>query len=256
MLANDLRWILATAVMLGCVTSARASTSTTLSPTADTYVRSNQPNNSFGQGGSIEVSASAQPNGEFQALLRFDLSSAKSLFDTTYGVSNWAIQSAALQLTSVAPVSPSYNPNTAGQLTVQWMANDSWIEGGGTPASPGTDGVTYNSLPTFLSAADQALGTFSYNGTSGSTLTNALASNSSFVSDLAAGGQVSLRLLAADNTISLLFNSSNFGNPAVRPSLTVTANSIPEPAGVLLGVVIGIGVIKRSRGDACVALFS
>ncbi len=227
-------WILAITLTLASVISARASSSSSLSPVADTYVSSNQPNNSFGQGGSVEVSASAQPNGEFQALLRFDLTSAKSLFDTTFGAGNWSVQSATLQLTPVAPVSPSYNPNTAGQFAVRWMENDSWIEGSGTPAGPGTDGITYTSLPPFLSAADQALGTFNYNGTNGSTSTNALASNSSFFSDLAGGGPVSLRLLAADSTVSMLFTSRNFGNPAVRPSLTVTATSIPEPSAILL----------------------
>jgi hypothetical protein len=126
------------------------------------------------------------------------------------------------------------------------MTNDAWVEGTGGPSAPTSDGVTFNTLPSFLNAADEAIGTFTFpGGTSGSN-TYTLDLTNGFATDLAAGNNVSLRLLAADSSMSYLFNSRNFGTVANRPLLTVNAVAVPEPTSVaMLMLVISTAWLGR-----------
>src|SRR5689334_14866542 len=77
-------------------------------PSADVFVSASQPNNNYGGSGSLEVSGTGNANGEFQTLMRFDLSSVKASFDAAYGVGQWNITAATLQLTTR---NPSSDPN-------------------------------------------------------------------------------------------------------------------------------------------------
>ncbi len=216
----------------------------TLNPTADAFVSANYPSNNYGAAGGLSVAASGLPNGEFQSVMMFDASSAKSNFDSTYGAGHWTIQAVTLQLTAAAPNNPIFNASTAGQFSVQWMQNDSWTEGVGTPNLAGTTGVTYTTLPSFLGAGDQAAGTFSFNGvaTSGQT-TYGLTLASGLVADLASGSSVSLRLFPADSSVGYVLNSRNFGTAASRPILSITAT--PEPATLAL---LAVGTVLLARG--------
>ncbi|HWY32467.1 MAG TPA: hypothetical protein VNX46_17015, partial [Candidatus Acidoferrum sp.] len=56
------------------------------------------------------------------------------------------------------------------------------------------------------------------------------------VSDVAAGGAVSLYFYAADNQVSYLFNSKEFS--LNHPELTLTAVAVPEPATVTLWAAV------------------
>ena len=57
--------------------------------------------------------------------------------------------------------------------------------------------------------------------------------SSSLAADILTGDTVSLRLFAADSTVSYHFNSRGIGAAANQPLFTVTA--VPEPASAGLG---------------------
>ncbi len=216
----------------------------TLNPTADAFVSASNPSGNYGGAGSLSVAASGLAKGEFQSVMMFDTSSAKSSFDSTYGAGQWIIQAVTLQLTAASPNNPIFNSSAIGQFSVQWMQNDSWTEGTGNPSTPGTTGITYNTLPSFLGAGDQAAGTFSFNGATSGQTTYDLTLASGLVADLAAGSSVSLLLFPADSSVSYLLNSRNFGTVANRPVLSITATT-PEPATLAL---LAVGTLLLARG--------
>ena len=174
--------------------------------------------------------------------MQFNLSAARNSFDTQFGIGQWSIQSVTLQLTATAPNNAIFNTSSAGQFSASWLQNDSWTEGTGTPQSPTTIGITFSTLNSFLSAGDEALGTFSFNGATSGNTTNTLGLTSSFLADLLAGNEVSLRLSAADSTVSYLFDSRSFSTSSSRPLLTITA--IPESGALAVGLV-GLCFVMR-----------
>lgn len=208
-------------------------------PVEDAFVATGPSNNlrdnNYGAAGALSIAAPGKPNGEFQSVLKFDLSGARGSFDALFGPGQWMVQSVSLQLNAASPIHAIFNANAAGSFNVSWMQNDSWVEGIGDPNAPSTVGISYNSLAnTFVnSAADQALGTFSYDGSLG-LATRSLAVSSGLLNDIQSGALASLRLFAADANVSYLVNSRNFGTVANRPLLTVEAVAVPEPAPVAL----------------------
>ena len=128
-------------------------------PLADALVTTgsggNLSANNFGGAGGLAVAASSLPKGTFQTVLQFDLAGACNSFDTQFGASQWTLQSVTLQLTAAA-----------GQRGISLLKNNSWVEGTGTPATPTTDGISYDSLLSTLidNANNQALGNFSFGG--------------------------------------------------------------------------------------------
>ncbi len=224
-----------------------------INPGADAFVTtgpaSDLATNNYGSGGALGLAAVGSTNGEFQSVLRFDTTIAKNTFDSLYGAGSWSLQSVTLQLSAGTVNNPIFNANNAGSFGASWMQNDSWVEGTGTPNTPGTTGITYSSLQnTFINPADQTLGTFSYDGSSSGTFTYTLTISSGLAADLLAGDPISLRLSAADGTVSYLFNSRSFGTVASRPLLSI--NAVPEPGTVALLIVGGVlcAVRKWKRG--------
>lgn len=224
----------------------------TANPVADAFVTTGPSNNlssnNYGGGGALALSAAGLANGEFQTVLQFDTSGAKSTFDGLYGAGLWSVQSVTLQL-SAGPVNNTiFNANSAGSFGVSWMQNNSWTEGSGTPSTPAATGITYNTLQsTFINpTADQALGTFSYNGASSGTFVYTLGTPSGFAGDILAGSLVSLRLAAADTAVSFFFNSRSFGTVANRPLLTINAVAVPEPAAAAL-LTLGISLFAARK---------
>ncbi len=217
------------------------------------------PTGNYGAAGALQISAVGSTKGEIQSLLKFDLAVAKSTFDAAYGVGNWLVDSITLQLGTnfgtqgAQPNNPIFNRINAGLFTIDWLANDNWIEGTGNPGAPTTDGVSFSSLAALVSAADKSLGTFSYmpvGNTNPPTVppaTYALNLDASFLADVSAGNHVSLRAYAADAGVSYLFNARSFGTAANRPTLIVSA-SVPEPGtSVLLAGTTVVWLLQRRR---------
>jgi len=243
--------VAATALALLLTLPAHAATFT-LNPSADAFVTTgptaNLSGNNYGGAGALSVAAPGLANGEFQSVMRFDLSGAKTSFDTQFGAGQWSIQSITLSLTATSPNNAIFNSSATGQFGISWMQNDSWTEGAGTPAAPTTTGITFSTLPSFTGAGDEALGTFSFvGGTSGTAAYN-LSLTSGFDADATAGNLVSFRLFAADSAVSYLFDSRSFGTTGFRPLLTIVA--VPEPGALSLlatGVAMLLGAKCRRR---------
>ena len=218
----------------------------TVAPSADTFVSAAEPGYNYGGAGAVEVSAPSAPNGEYQGLLRFDLAAAKAGFDAAFGAGGWRLDGASLRLSTTNPNNPIFNPNVAGPVSVVWMQNDAWVEGTGGPTTPATEGLTYATLPSFQSAADEAVGSINFAGGNSGTNAYALTLSPGFTSDVLSGGEASLRLASA--SASYLFSSRTFGIAANRPALVLSASAVPEPgAGALVLGCIGLMLRRRSR---------
>jgi hypothetical protein len=223
-----------------------------LNPIADAFVTTgpsgNLSGNNYGGAGSISVSAPGLPQGELQSVLRFDLSAAAASFDAVFGAGQWSVSSVTLQLTATAANNAIFNTPAAGQLAISWLQNDSWTEGTGNPGAPGASGITFASLQnTFIGGGDQGLGGFAFSGATSGASNFALGLTSGLIGDVLGGSTLSLRLLAADSTVSGVFNSRSFGTAASRPQLAITA--VPEPdSWALIG--LGLGSIALWRRSA------
>lgn len=243
-------WRIAAAVMLawGIVTAPlQAAIFTISNSAADAFVVSLAPASNYGAAGAIGVAATGSAKGEFQSLIRFDLAAAKTSFDGIYGAGQWTLDGVQLSLGATNPNNALFNnPSVSGLVLVRWVANDSWAEGTGNPNTPQTNGVTWNTLPSFLSGADQALGSFT-SATTG-TVNNTLNVTSGLIGDAQAGSLASLLLLPGDSSVAALYNSST---GTVKPMLTLSAVAIPEPglvgAGFLLGVALFGWNVHRRR---------
>lgn len=217
----------------------------TANPTADAFVTTgpsgNLSANNYGGAGALGVSAPGSAKGEFQSLMLYDLSGAKTAFDTQFGAGGWTIQSATLQFTATSPNNPIFNSSTAGQFSISLMqTNASWTEGTGSPSAPSATGVNFNSLAVLTNAVDQILGTYSFDGSTSGSATYNLALTAGMLNDINNGTQANLRLYAADTGVSYLFDSRSFGTISARPILDINAVAAPEPSTIAL---FGIGVI-------------
>src|SRR6185312_6755270 len=138
-------FILAAAATLCC--SSNTSTSFLINnTTADSFLASGSAGNpvgtdltslNFGGAGTLAVAAAATTKGEFDSVIMFDSSAAVSQFNSTYGVGNWHITGATLSLASnfgtqgATPNNNIFNTINTGSFGVDWLANDSWVEGTG-----------------------------------------------------------------------------------------------------------------------------
>jgi hypothetical protein len=234
--------------------STQADVVLSVNPVADSFLSASHASSNYGGAGALEISALGSTNGQFQSLLRFDLASVKSGFDSALGAGNWVLTGVSLQLSEESPANlPAFfNPSMAGLIGVTWMNITTWTEGTGRPLAPGSTGVNFNDLPSLTSLSDQSLGSFSFDGgTAGGAQTYSLTASSGLTSNVLAGNLISLRLSAADNSVSALFTSNNnAGPPEDHPLLTFTAVAVPEPsAGALLATgCAGLLVLRRRIG--------
>jgi hypothetical protein len=216
-----------------------------LNPIADAVVDSAEADENFGLAGALSLAAPASSAGEFDTFMEFDFSSLEASL-----LLGARVQSVTLELTSALPLNPIFNSSVAGNFTIEWITNDAWIEGTGNPNAPDPNSADLNftnHLDYLTPGTDQALGTFSFNGsTSGdSTYTLALAPN--FVADMQAGNHVSLYFTAADAAVSYLFNSEDFQGPDAAPVLSVTLVPEPKSRGLLLAG-LSLFAANRRRG--------
>jgi hypothetical protein len=223
--------VLAASVCLG------QSSSFSVQPIADAFVDAGGglSSSNFGGAGSLAIAAPGLPQGEFQSVLKFDLSAAQSSFNAQFGAGQWTIQSVTLQLTSSPHNNAIFNDVAAGQFAVSLMQNNSWVEGTGTGGIPSSDGISYNSLlGTYINnATDQALGTFIFPGGTSGQNSYLLTLSSGLEGDITSGGDLSLRLFAADTSVSYLMTSRS-GSASARPDILVQVVGVPEPSSVAL----------------------
>ncbi len=216
---------------------------------ADAFMATGSPGNAagtnltglnFGAAGILVVASAASVKGEFQSVIQFNLSGATNLFNSTYGTNNWTVGDISLQLTSnygtagVQPDNALFPTISGGQFVIEWLSNNDWVEGTGTPKQPTTDGVTYDSLPDLLSGAHDILCTNTYSPPGDNVpVTYTLPLDTNLVSEVAQGSDVTFLLYATDDRIAYLFNSWNFGGNN-EPLIHVTAN--PVQLKILSGV--------------------
>ena len=240
--------------ILGLAASSQAATFT-VNPSADALVSSANAANNYGAAGALAVSAAGLPKGEFDSLLRFDFSAAKASFDATFGTGQWVINSMSLQLTLAAPNNSLFNGNGAGaggtnvnfagSIAAKWLQNDSWAEGTGTTGAPSATGITFATLPSFLGASDESLGSNPVSSATSGNIALSLGLTPSFVADATAGNLVSVLLLPGDAGVATVSNSRNGANV---PVFTVSATAVPEPcASVLAAAGMLVSFARRRR---------
>lgn len=210
--------------------------------------------NNYGGAGTLAIAPASSTKGEFDSVIMFNTAAAVSSFNSTYGAGNWTISSLTLSLASntgtqgAVPSATIFNSVSGGSFGIDWLSNDSWVEGSGTPQSPSATGVNFNSIPTLLAGSD-SLGTYTYTPPGNNVYANySLLLDPNLLSDTAAGGNVSLYFYAADSQVSYLFNSRSFSSG--HPELTIDVTPAPEPATASL-LAIALGAVlygRRARG--------
>jgi len=220
---------------------------------ADAFLSAANPTLNFGGAGTLAIAPASSAKGEFDSVIMFNTASAVAQFNTTYGTGNWTITGLKLSLASnfgtqgAVPNNSLLNTVSGGSFGVDWLADDSWVEGTGGGNGAANGAVCFNSIPSLLSPAYDPLGTYTYTPPGNNVYANySLTLDANLVSNVTAGGAVSLYFYAADNQIGYLFNSKEFASN--HPELTVTATPVPEPAtAALLAVSLGGFRFLRSR---------
>jgi hypothetical protein len=248
--------------------TSHADTSFTINnSTADAFLATGSPGNpvgsnlaslNFGGAGTLAIAPASSAKGQMDSLVKFNVASAVTQFNTTYGVGNWQITSATLTLGSnfgdqgEQPNNNIFNSINAGKFAVDWLANDSWVEGTGggmgTPGYPGNSMVSFQSIPTLFAGGSESLGTNTYTPPGDGVYVNyGLSLGANFVADVMTGGDISLYFFAADNQVGFLFNSRTFASN--HPEITFTAAAIPEPGFLALATLpLAAALIFRNRG--------
>jgi hypothetical protein len=215
---------------------ALAPVTATTGPVADAFVTTGPSDGplgdwNYGGGGALAIAGAdatrsgvtPAQRGTFESYLQFNVTQAQQTFNTAFGAGNWKVGSVSLQVTQTPPNNTIFNNQNSGTFSIDWIANDSWVEGTGTPMLPTMDGITYNTRP---SGEVESEGTaFSYVNPS-TTVTYTLGVGSLLATDIETDTFTSLHMYAtdeADSTMSFTFNSRSFTTPSSRPVLTITA---------------------------------
>jgi hypothetical protein len=214
----------------------------------------------FGGAGTLAIAPASSPDGEFDSVIRFNTAAAVSQFNSTYGVGGWAISGVTLTLASnfgvqgEAPNNNIFNTINAGLFGIDWIANDSWVEGAGSgngePGYPTTSEVSFNSIPSLLAAGSDSLGTYTYTPPGSNIYVSySLPSDANLDAGAASGGDVNLYFYAADNQVSYLFNARSYSQN--HPELTLTVEPVPEPLTWAMAAfgLAGFAAIRRWKSQ-------
>ncbi len=230
-------------------------------PTADAFVATGSAGNpagtdltanNYGGAGALAISPAGSVKGRSESLLKFDLAPARTQFDAEYGPGAWQISSITLSLVSnfgtagAQPNNGIFKSVSAGSFAITWLSDDTWTEGTGNPGNPTTDGVSFASLTSILTAPTDAVGTYLYSPPGNNVASVwSLDLTGGLMADAMSGEALSLLLSPADSSVGYYFNSRTFGTVGNRPILTVTA--VPEPSSLLLLVAGAAFVIRWHR---------
>ena len=246
--ALDLRIVFA--MLLGLCFTGRAQVTFTTMASADAFVCTGSPSNpagadqrgtNFGAAGMVAVAPGSSVKGEFQGLIRFPLTNALALFNGSFGAGRWVVTNITLDFASnygvggVQPNNALFNVISGGDFVIEWLATDQWAEGTGSPSSPTSDGVTYNSLPAVLAGGHEPLCTNTYAPPGNNVRARwALPLATNLLADIGTGGEVTFRLYAADDRVNYLFNSYSYGR-GNEPMLHVTVTALPPRLAIVAG---------------------
>lgn len=227
----------------------RASLTLSTTPTQDTTIATGVSNafinNNYGGAGAFSVSGTGAGKGAADGVLSFNISSITSGFNTQYGAGNWTINSVVLGLVAQAPGANNLfnSSNVAGTFHVDWVPNNGWVEGTGTPNAPTSTGLTWAnaSLGTAESLGDQ-----SYSGGTGA-MSFSLTPSAGLLGDINTGGTATLELSGVTSTMTGVFNSRSNGTSSNWPVLTITASAAPEPGRMTLVLLGALGLCTRRR---------
>ncbi len=219
----------------------------TLKPDADTFARSFAPASNYGGGGALSISGSnavngsAVQNGLFDALLRFPMNGLVASINAGLGQTNWVIARARLVVTETGiPDNDIFNRGVGG-FEIRWLSFDNWVEGSGRPTMPSANGLAWQDLVGITGTnVETSLGTFTNSGTDGQK-SFPLTLEPHFAAKAMAGGELTLRLTAADPNVGFTFNSRNFGNTGVQPFLQITAAI--DPRAAIQNIVLSNGAV-------------
>jgi hypothetical protein len=127
---------------LFAASSAMAQVVLTNVPVADTFVRSLNPTHNYGGAGALSVSGPiatnilGQQEGLLDSLMRFDVSSVVSNFNSIFGKGRWGISKAVLNVTEQTDVNNTDFNGGVGLFEIRWIATNTWAEGAGKPSNP------------------------------------------------------------------------------------------------------------------------
>src|SRR6185312_2382557 len=125
--------VLAAAAAASTLLCAAQPASFSAQPIADAFVTPGADGtlsvSNFGAAGALALAAKGLPQGEFQSVLKFDLSGAANSFNAQFGAGNWTVQSVTLQLSASPHNNAIFNNVAAGQFNVSLMQDNSWAEG-------------------------------------------------------------------------------------------------------------------------------
>ena len=96
----------AAAVILVLPFAGLAQTSLTTDSTGDAFLDANKPTANFGKAGTLAIAPTTSSGGAIDTVMRFNLSSVDSQFNTTYGAG-----------TGLLPASPCRSPATSARPT-------------------------------------------------------------------------------------------------------------------------------------------
>jgi len=233
-------------------------------PTADAFLAAGSATNpactttcgdlNFGGTGNLSVAPASSVKGEFDTVMKFNFTNAVSLFNSTYGAGNWQVTGVSLSLNAsfgtqgAQPSNVLFNSANGGNFAIQWLSNNSWIEGtNGGSGGPG--GITFNTKSTLLTGPTASLGTFTYTlpGANNVYATYNLPLNPNLIGNITGGGDLSLFLTPADDQIGYLFAARSAGT--TNPQFIVTVAPVPVPAAIWLfgsGLTAVVGIARRN----------
>lgn len=206
----------------------------------------------FGGAGTLAVAPASSAKGEFQSLLRFDLHDCTDQFNQLYGPDEWTVTGLALELAGnygtagEQPNNPLFNAVHGGQFVIEWLADNAWLPGSGTPNQPTTDGVSYATLPELLAEPHSPLVTNLFVPPGDNVPVRwTLPTTDSLVAATRNGESISLRMYAADNAIGYLFNSTRYGH-GNAPQLVIVAAPVLR---IVRGTFLGHGFTLEGWGN-------